>query len=620
MCGISGFINFKNHAIERDKLDKMLSIQNHRGPDACGIYYNNFVGFAHNRLSLLDLSSAGNQPYEDEEFVLTFNGEIYNYLEIKKELPDFNYKSTSDTAVLFHALKYWGIEKAAKKIEGMFAFSWYNKTTNELVLVRDKIGIKPLYYAIDKENNYWFASEIKAVLAVNDFKPNSIKILYSALASLEKSRYETAWNDIKFVKPGTYLTINEKGLTENEYYTLVSDINESEFNRLNNLSFESVIDEFEHLFDQSVKKMVASDAPMGAFVSGGIDSSLIALHGSKYAPDIKLFTANIIGKYSEFEGAKLLAKTINKELFDYKYEKEMALRDWAKVTWHYETPVVAHFNALPFSNVAHLAKEHNVKAVLTGEGADELFLGYPKLLTQRYDSFLKCPYTALNYIYNKIPKLTPYLNKTGGSQDLLGMFEQASNNFTRQIIREDSIANYGFLPEKQQLEQYKTNQMMSEHIVSLLHRNDRMGMIHSIESRFPFLDEDIVKFSMNLPNKFKISRINKFYNYKHPFLMDKAIIRKLADKELPKSLTHKTKNGFPSYGLRYMHVKPEFFQNGTVANSLQLDSRQLKYMCGNFANYSIALLASVEIWAKLFIEKESIEDVSKLINTFITIS
>jgi asparagine synthase (glutamine-hydrolysing) len=619
MCGISGFINFKNQMVERHKLEKMLTIQNHRGPDSQGIYYNHYVGFAHNRLSLLDLTASGNQPFEDENFVLTFNGEIYNYLELKKELPEFNYTSTADTAVLFHALRHWGVEKTVNKINGMFAFSWYDKTTKDLVLVRDRIGIKPLYYALDNQSNYWFASEIKAVLAVNDFKPNSIKILYSALASLEKSRYETAWDDIKFVKPGTFITISEKGIKETEYYTLSSDINESEFNRLNNLDFKSVIDEFEHLFDLSVKKMAVSDAPMGAFVSGGIDSSLIALHGSKYSPDLKLFTANIIGKYSEFDGAKLLAKTINKELFDYKYEKEMALCNWAKVTWHYETPIIAHFNALPFSNVAKLAREHNVKAVLTGEGADELFLGYPKLLTQRYDTILKSPYTFLNFIYDKVPKLTPYLNKTGGSQDLLGLFEQASYNFNRQITREDSIINYGFLPKNQQLEQYKTKQMMNEHIVSLLHRNDRMGMIHSIESRFPFLDEDIVKFSMNLPNKFKISRINNFYNYKHPFLMDKAIVRKLADRELPKSLTRKKKNGFPSFGLRYMHVKPEFFENGTVSQCLQLDKRQLKYMCGNFANYSIALLASVEIWAKLFIEAETIDEVTNLINTFITI-
>ena len=619
MCGISGFINYSNQTIELKYLKKMLAIQNHRGPDYQGIFYNGFVGFAHNRLSLLDLSSQGNQPFEDQNFVLVYNGEIYNYLEIKKELPVIDYSSSSDTAVLFHALKVWGIEKTLSKIQGMFAFSWYNKTTNEIVLARDRIGIKPLYYGIDAQNNYWFASEIKAILAVTNFKPNPIKVLYSSLGVLEKSRYETAWNSIFLLKPGTYITLNKDGLMEKEYYSLASTIDEMEYNRLDKMKFSEVVAELDFLFDSSVKKMIISDAPMGAFVSGGIDSSLIALYGAKHQLDFKLFTANVIGKYSEYHDAVLLAKTLNKELFDYKFEKEMALRDWAKVTWHYETPLVVHFNAIPFSNVAQLANQHGVKAVLTGEGADELFLGYPKLLLRKYDTVIKSPYHFLNFIYGKVPKLLPYLNKTGGSQDILGLFEQASSNFTRQLIRKDTINKYHFLPEKLQKEQYLTAQMLNEQIVTLLHRNDRMGMMHSIESRFPFLDESIIAFAMNLPTKFKISYTNKFYNYKHPFLLDKTIVRKLAEGKLPNHLIYKKKNGFPTFALRHVIVDAGFFKNGHVAAMLQLDSKQIQYICDNFRNYNIALLASVEIWAKLFVENESVETVSSLINKFIKI-
>ncbi len=619
MCGISGFINYSNQTIELRHLEKMLSIQHHRGPDFQGIFYKGFVGFAHNRLSLLDLSNQGNQPFEDNEFVLVYNGEIYNYLELKKELPPFDYQSSSDTAVLFHAIKVWGIDKTLSKIQGMFAFSWYNKTTKELLLVRDRIGIKPLYYGIDNYKNYWFSSEVKAILAVTDFKPNSFKVLFSSLGSLEKSRYETAWDNIHHVKPGTYVAINENGLTEKTYFTLASTIDEKEYRRLYNMSFSDVVAELDYLFDASVKKMIASDAPMGAFVSGGIDSSLIALYGAKHQPDFKLFTANVVGQYSELEDAKLLAKTLNKELYDYSFEKNMAVRDWAKATWYYESPIVVHFNAIPFSNVSQLAHHHGVKAVLTGEGADELFLGYPKLLTRKYDNFIKSPYDFLNFIYSKVPKLLPYINKSGGSQDILALFEQASNNFTRQIIREETINIYDFLPEKQKQEQYLTKQMLNEQIVSLLHRNDRMGMMHSIESRFPFLDEEIIAFAMNLPTKFKISNTTKFYNYKHPFLLDKSIVRKLADTKLPRQLTHKKKSGFPSYALRNAMVHPEFFKNGHVSSIMQLDSKQIKYMCANFNNYNTALLASVEIWCKLFVENESIDNVSTLINMYINI-
>lgn len=613
MCGISGFLNIKNDRIEQSALHQMLGAQVHRGPDASGIYYNHYVGLAHNRLSLLDLSSNGNQPFEDDTYALVFNGEIYNYLEIKKELPAINYTSTSDTAVLFHALSYWGIEKTLSKIQGMFAFAWYNKKTNELLLVRDRIGIKPLYYAIEKDT-FWFASEVKAILSVYDATPNPIKVLYSSMGVLEKSRKETAWHSVFHVEPGTYKIISQNGIEAKTYYTIADRINESEYNRLNSLKPNEVQEEFEALFDASVKKMIVSDAPMGAYVSGGIDSSLIALYGSKYLDDFKLFTANMVGKYSEFEDAKLLSKSINKELFDYPFEKEMALRDWAKVTWHYESPIVVHFNAIPFSNVSQLAHEHQVKAVLTGEGSDELFLGYPKLLTRKYDSLVKSPYQFLDFIYGKVPKLKSYVSKSGGSQDLSSLFELSSQNFTRQIIRQDAIKKYDFLPEATKNEQYLSAQMIQEGIVSLLHRNDRMGMIYSIESRFPFLDESIIDFSMNLPTRFKIGRTNKFYNYKHPFLIDKLIVRKLAENKLPKELVYKKKNGFPSYGLRHTHVNKEFFYNGYLAEILQMDTRQIDYLCKSNSNYLVALLGSVEIWSKLFVEKKSIEEVDALIN------
>jgi asparagine synthase (glutamine-hydrolysing) len=161
--------------------------------------------------------------------------------------------------------------------------------------------------------------------------------------------------------------------------------------------------------------------------------------------------------------------------------------------------------------------------------------------------------------------------------------------------------------------------MMHEHIVSLLWRNDRMGMAHSIESRFPFLDEDIISFSMNLPIKFKIGRTLSFYNYKHPFLVDKYIVRKLAEKTLPKSLAYKPKNGFPVEGLRSVKVKPFFFNNGTVTNIMQLSQQQINYMCTNSDSYLIAILAAVEIWAKLFIEKKTIDEVELMVEKYFSI-
>lgn len=616
MCGISGFINQNKEKVNEQNLDQMLQIQNHRGPDYQGKLYLGSVGFAHNRLSLLDLSNAGNQPFENDNYVLVFNGEIYNFQELKKELLAVTYASTSDTAVLFQALIEWGVAKTVKKLKGMFAFSWYNKTTQEMYLVRDRLGIKPLFYGFDNHKTLWFASEIKAILAVVETTPNPVKVLYSSLGVLERSRKNTAWDAIKQVEPGNYIYINNKNLEEVKYYTVFDTVNEITYNRLNQSSVKDVLSEFENLFDQSVKSMCISDAPLGAFVSGGIDSSIIAQYAVKNNANLKLFTANVIGKHSEFEDAKDLAKSLNKDLFDYSYQKEMALRDWVKVTWHYESPLVVHFNAIPFSNVAKLAFDHQVKAVLTGEGSDELFLGYSGLITKRYSNILNLPYTILDKIYNKIPKLKSFLTNTGGSQDLLTVYKKSAENFTNEIFYNQGKSVYDFVPKNKKDEHLQTAIMLHEHLVSLLWRNDRMGMIHSIESRFPFLDEDIIAFAMNLPTKFKIGKTFKFHNYKHPFLMDKYLVRKLAENKLPPNLVNKVKKGFPIDGLRNIKVDPIFFHNGTILQILQLTQDQLKYMCVTTPNYLTSILAAVEIWAKLFIEKKSIDEVDLLVQKY----
>lgn len=619
MCGISGFINTLGRAVEETHLHAMLRAQEHRGPDNSGIYYNQTVGLAHNRLSLQDLSANGNQPFEDESHALIFNGEIYNFNELRKVLPPKSYKSTSDTEVLFHALKCWGMDKTLKALRGMFAFAWYDKRTADLILARDRVGIKPLFYGIDQNGTYWFASELKAIRSVLDGKPNPIKVLYSGLGILEKSRFETAWDNIFHVRPGQYVHIDHRGHRGIHYFDIQDTVKESEYRRLERSRFEEVLAEFGTLFDASIQRMLISDAPMGAYVSGGIDSSLIAVHAARHQSNLKLFTANILGKYSEFQDAQNLAVVLGSPLHDYKFDKEMALRDWARVTWHYESPLTVHFNAIPFSNVSALARRENVKAVLTGEGSDELFLGYPKLLTRRYDALIRSPLKLIEAIYGLVPGLRNYVTKTGGSGDLLGLFELASQNFTRQILRVKGIPSYGFLPEEEQKEQYLTAHMMQEGIVSLLWRNDRMGMMNSIEARFPFLDEDVIAFAMNLPVKFKMGLTGRFHNYKHPFLIDKYIVRKLAEKHLPDNLTYKSKNGFPLYGLRHVKAQWEIFRDGYVAEILKLDQEQLKYLCSTTTAYNVALLVAVEIWARMFMMNESVETVDGHIQRYIKI-
>jgi len=619
MCGLSGYLTQFGNKITKGHLDAMASTLTHRDPDATGYYTDSVAGLAHNRLSLIDLSSNGDQPFEDDRYVLVYNGEIYNLLELRSRLPAQPYRSSSDTEVLFVALREWGIEETLRQARGMFAFAWYDKVNHTVTLARDRIGIKPLFYGTDHQGTVWFASEIKALLAAGRFEVNPIRALFSAFGILEKSRYETAWHSIFQVKPGSYVRISASGLSEHVYFQLTDMVKSQEYQRLDRLPRSEVVAEFDHLFSQAIERMLISDAPMGAYVSGGIDSSLIATYAVRHQKALKLFTANILGKYSEFADARELASHLQQPLFDYPFERNMALRDWARVTWHYESPLVVHFNAIPFSNVSALARQEKVKAVLTGEGSDELFLGYPSLLTRRYDGLLKSPFDLLQRLYSGVPGLRAYIRKDEGALGLLSVLEQATQNFSRQMLRAEGIQAYDFLPAHRQQEQYLTAQMMQEGINSLLWRNDRMGMIHSVEARFPFLDEDIIAFAMNLPVRFKISRTLRFHNVKHPFLTDKWIVRKLAEGKLPASLVNKKKNGFPTYGLRHVSVRPEFFSGGVLAEWLGLSASQTHYLCDHYSRYHVALLASVEIWGQLFAAGNSTAQTSDRINQYIQI-
>ncbi|MBI87306.1 MAG: asparagine synthase (glutamine-hydrolyzing) [Candidatus Marinimicrobia bacterium] len=616
MCGIAGFFNSEKRELSKNILFNFSKTLDHRGPDNSGIYYNKYVGLSHNRLSIIDLSDNGNQPITDGENWLVYNGEIYNYKQLKEDLikKSFTFSSNSDSEVLFKAIKHYGIASTLNKLEGMFAFAFYNSKSKLIILARDEFGIKPLFYTI-RNNTLYFASELKALVKELKFEIDQFRTIYSVFGIAEKSRYETIFKDLYHLPPGTFLTFSKNGLKSIKYFNVSDLIDEKKYNQRKKANFYENLEEFHHLFDKSVRMMLMSDAPMGAFVSGGIDSSLISSYAVKYSKKgFKLFTANVQGKYSEYEDAKLLSKYLDKPLYDYPYKPEFFIRDLAKVTWYYESPLLVHNNAIPFSNIAGIAKDNKVKAVLTGEGADEMFMGYPEFLTRSYDYFIKSPYRLLDSLYGLNPSLNKYI-KGGASSGMEAMIEKASQNFTRDLLRNEGLDKLSFLPTKIRQKHYSSIQMLNERLISLLWRNDRMGMMNSIESRFPFLSSELIEFAINLPMNNKIGYINKFYNYKHPFMIDKKIIRYSAQKILPKKLVYKSKKGFPSHGLSDIKVKSDFFFDGFISDLLRLHKPdQLDFFTKNFNNYHISKFAALEIWGKLFIRNESIQKVQSNID------
>ena len=355
--------------------------------------------------------------------------------------------------------------------------------------------------------------------------------------------------------------------------------------------------------------MLIADAGMGSFVSGGIDSSLISWMGQNVR-NISLYTSNVKGRFSEIEDAKLLAEHLKGKIHVHDFDPHLFITEWTKTTWFYDSPIVVHPSSVPFQYIAALTRLNEDKAVLTGEGSDELFLGYPRLLTRKYDALIKFPQDLITSVYKKIPGLIRYLNLN--NSDYFGDIGKMSFDYERKAKEKRYRDRFSFLRGTDNFEaQTRSPTMVDTGLHSLLWRNDRMGMMHSIESRFPFLGDEVMKFAINLPVKYKIGRSARFHNWKHPFLIDKAIVRRLGAKYLPDRLVNKKKDGFPMYGLMYMKLDEGFFRNGFWQQQMEMTDEAVSYMYQHVEPYLLAKLASVEIWGRLFYWKESQDAVNE---------
>lgn len=612
MCGIAGALSETGAAPELSLLVSMGETLAHRGPDHFATWISAPIGLAHNRLSLLDLSPAAHQPFLLGDDALVFNGELYNFRELRAELlaDGAALRTTSDTEVLLHLLVRHGIDETLRRIRGMFAFAFWQAKTRHLFLARDRMGIKPLFWW-KRAGDTLFASELKALLAAGRPEPDPVRIFYSPLGVLEKARVHTAFRGVLHVEPGSYvvLAVGKKPETR-RYFQPIDFLDEKTSRRLEAARPAAVLEELSDLLGRSIESMRVADAPMGSFVSGGIDSGLIAsrsaAEGGERVQPLSLFTADIKSSFSEIREARQLAARIRRPLFEAAFAAEDFLSTWVTTTYHYESPVVVHTNAAPLAAVARLARRHAVKAVLTGEGADEVFLGYPPQLAARYDRFLRLPYRLLDGIYGLIPPLRRFLTQSD-AKDLQRELELLAQNLERQTLRREGLERLDFLPAARRRDVYLCVQLVSEGLLSLLWRNDRMGMAAGIEARFPYLDENLLAFALNLPTRYKIGRTFKVHNWKHPFLIDKALLRRLAARELPREAAYRVKNGFPSFGLRQLEIDPAFLEGGFWQRFLDLSAAQLATLFAESAPYNLARYAAVDLWGRLFVLGESRE-------------
>ena len=540
MCGILGQIN-KSDFVNADLFCQMLQTILHRGPDGNGVYYNenNCLAFGHTRLAFLDLSEAGKQPFisNNEQIIVTFNGEIYNYLELKKELLNsYNFITNTDTEVIIAAYQIWGME-FVNKLKGMFAIAIYDKKINKIFLVRDRFGIKPLYYFYN-ENHLIFASELKAILAAGLVKK---EIDYSSFSDYFVYRYipspKTIWKNIYKIPPANYLTFDMDNFSFSlfEYWELKSSNGHE--------NKEVLIDEINEILQLSVSEHVRADVPIGSFLSGGYDSSAMVHYMKNLGINPDTFSIGFKNwEKSEHQFAQIVATHLN---VPNKYviadEKSLDLVNIMSMV--YDEPI-ADISIVPTYMVSKLAKQ-NVKAVLSGEGADEIFGGYT-WQHQFYEELNNKNWLrTIKSIFKKQDTVNFYAKAMSmgwfDKEELKNMLYPSLHQFIPSDVhwfyRKNFKSNLTPLKSIQYLD---IKCFMGELVLTKI---DRASMANSLEVRVPFIDHSLFEkiFSLKENQYFKKNQT-------------KYLLFENLKKYLPNSILNRKKQGFVGPDSYYMNI------------------------------------------------------------------
>ncbi len=619
MCGIFGICirETEEHPC-RDKLHRSAGLIGHRGPDAVGTHIDEHVALAQTRLSLLDPSSRSNQPLWDPtgRYCLIYNGEIYNFRVLRSELErrGVAFYTTSDTEVLLQCLIHDGVT-ALPRLEGMFAFAFYDTLSDTLLLSRDRFGIKPLFvYSDDKQ--LIFSSEIKAFGPWVRLDPDLLSISSFLQGFNGPTLGWTFYRNVRSVETGAFMRIQRgKIIEEGKFFQLTQFSNPALREELNREPPRKIVDRMEELLFTSVQKHMIADAQVGALCSGGVDSSLIMAMAAKIHKNLAIFHANVRGVHSEYDAARALAQHLRLDLNTVDVGDSDFLDYMAKTTYHYGHPFYYHPNSVPFLLVTQLVHSHRVKAVLTGEGADECFLGYSHLPTE---NLFRAYHRALNRA-RRVIQLIPLLGRQLWSDDstMTSHVRGLHNRYEIELEQADTRR----LLDKQVLpNDLKTIDLLGYHLRTLLHRNDALGMAASIEARFPFLDHDLVAFAVNLPYRHKIHpTLSAATELKHPFLRSKWVLRQVADRYLPRALSRRPKRGFPTNTYERMHISAKLFAKSWIAELFGLSAKGAQHLATR-ADQNLQLrLLHLEAWGRICLADESLEKVTSDIKPYIVI-
>jgi asparagine synthase (glutamine-hydrolysing) len=491
MCGIAGIYHLNGGKVELQSLKKMTDSISHRGPDGEGFWIHaaENLGFGHRRLSIIDLSDGGKQPmhYLENRYTIVFNGEIYNYVELKNELLKAGYRfhSESDTEVLL-ALYDCKKEECLNDLDGMFAFAIWDEQEKEMFCARDRFGEKPFHYFYNKQT-FAFASEAKALFAAG-FKKEFDLTRLQAYINHAANEYpvDTYFKDIIKLEQGNFLKIKNGTLTIKRYFNLEI---ETKFNYKNENDYA---EHFDELFMTSIKRRLRSDVPVGTSLSGGLDSSSVvcyihkALNGSI---NQKAFSARFYDhKHDEGKWIDIIKDKTKVQHYDVYPNPEDICNDINKMTWSHETPLGSTSNCAQFY-VMQLAKKNNVTVILDGQGADEFLAGYqPYRQYSQWEHFY-------NFKFGKFLKERELHYKKYGKHLSLGYYFIPKTFFSKFLLPGNTDNRY-FQSLKSKLRfDLKYN------LPELLAYADRNAMIHSVETRLPFLFHELVNFVLACPTR-----------------------------------------------------------------------------------------------------------------------
>lgn len=561
MCGICGIFNLNGEPVSPVILRQMTDVIAHRGPDGEGFYIENDVGIGHRRLKIIDLSENAKQPMsnEDKSVWVSCNGEIYNYKKLTSELKSKGhvFRSRSDSEVIVHSYEEWGI-RCVERFDGMFAFVLYDCRAKKMFLVRDRLGIKPLFYYLGK-NRLLFSSEIKAILVDFDV-PREIdtKCLHNYLSLNYVTAPLTLFKNILQILPGYYLEIDKKGCNQKQYWDISFKEEEN-----GNRDDHSWLEEFDCLLYQAVKTRLVSDVPLGAFLSGGLDSSSVVYYMTQIMKtDVKTFSMGFHEKaFNELPDAEMVAKSLKTDHYSEIVTPQPDEKFIEKLIWHSEEPT-ADSSIIPMYYLSKMTRP-KVTVALAGDGADEILAGY-----ETYQAYY------LRRLYRLIPKFirTGSLQKAADAMPASMRkvsFDYKIKKFTKgselswqeahyywRIIFDEELKKSLYTNDFQsEIGAYSTfdfirpyfNKTCSSALNAMLEvdtkfylpndmlvKVDRASMAHSLEVRVPFLDHTLVEFLAKMPEHLKLQQ----------FFQRKFALRAIMKGRLPKRVLRKRKLGF----------------------------------------------------------------------------